>query len=76
MDRRKLVFCLCINLILTSPLYGSALAVSSTRIADGKKPSGKYGGKDDNKKDDMVTTSVGFVVFTGIALSIVFHAHM
>jgi hypothetical protein len=74
MDRGKLVFCLCITLILTSLLHGSALAVSSTRIADGKKPSGKSGGKDDGKKDVVVATSAGFVVFTGIALSIVFFA--
>jgi hypothetical protein len=39
-------------------------------MADGKKPSGKSGGKDDCKKDVVVATSAGFVVFTGIALSI------
>jgi len=39
-------------------------------MADGKKPNGKSGGKDDGKKDAVVATSAGFVVFTGIALSL------
>lgn len=39
-------------------------------MAEGKKPNGKSGGKDDGKKDAVVATSAGFVVFTGIALSL------
>lgn len=41
MDRGKLVFCLCNILVLTSLLPGLALAVSSTRIADGYTVAGR-----------------------------------
>lgn len=39
-------------------------------MADGMKPNGKSSGKDNGKKDAVVATSAGFVVFTGIALSL------
>uniref|UniRef100_A0A0C9RQA2 TSA: Wollemia nobilis Ref_Wollemi_Transcript_2561_949 transcribed RNA sequence n=1 Tax=Wollemia nobilis TaxID=56998 RepID=A0A0C9RQA2_9CONI len=38
-------------------------------MADDKKTNGTSGGKDDNNKD-VVAKTAGFVVFTGIALSI------
>lgn len=41
MDHRNFVFCLCNLLALTSFLTGSALAVSSTRLADGYTIAGR-----------------------------------
>eukprot|EP01018_Ginkgo_biloba_P038925 Gb_26207 [translate_table: standard] len=39
-------------------------------MADGKKANGKAGGKDGDNKDAVVAKTAGFVIFTGIALSL------